>query len=100
MLYKGILCGYIITIVLLTFGFGNGFKLLIATIIGNNLIFLPMLFLLSTSGIRLYKEIVKRKINIKQELARHTIIMFASGIIAIIASCIVSYILVGLLYFL
>ena len=100
MIYKGILFGYIITIVLLSLGFNNGFKFLIPTVIGNNLIFLPIIFLLSTSGIRLYKEIIKRKINIKQELLRHTIIMVISVIFAIIISCIDAYFLTGLLYFL
>jgi len=100
MIYKGILFGYIIAVVWLTLGFGNGLKFLTPSIIGNNLIFLPMLFLLSTSGIRLYKEIIKRKINIKQELLRHTIIMIISCIFAIIVSYVDSYILTSLLYFL
>ena len=100
MIYKGILFGYIIAIVWLTIGFGNGLKFLLPSVLGNYLIFLPMLFLLSTSGIRLYKEIIKRKINIKQELLRHTIIMIISCIFAIIVSCVDAYILTGLLYFL
>ena len=100
MIYKGILFGYIITIILLSLGLNSGLKFLMLTVIGNNLIFLPIIFLLSTSGIRLYKEIIKRKINIKQELLRHTIIMVISVIFAIIISCIDAYFLTGLLYFL
>ena len=100
MIYKGILFGYIITIVLLTVGLKNSFSVLIFTVIGNNLIFMPIIFLLSTSGIRLYKEIIKRKINIKQELLRHTIIMIISFVFAIIVACIDAYFLTSLLYFL
>ncbi len=100
MIYKGILFGYIITIVFMTLGFGTGIKFLFPTVIIKNIIFLPIIFLLATSGIRLYKEIIKRKINIKQELLRHTIIMFVSSVFAIIVSCIDSYFLTGLLYFL
>lgn len=100
MIYKGILFGYIITIALLTLGFQNSLKFLILTAIGNKLIFMPIIFLLSTSGIRLYKEIIHRKLNIKQELLRHTIIMVISCIFAIIVSCIDSYFLTSLLYFL
>jgi len=100
MIYKGILFGYIITIVLLTLGMGCGFKFLLVTVLGNNLLFLPVIFLLSTSGIRLYKEIIKRKINIKQELLRHTIMMLISGIFAIVVSCVDAYFLTGLHYFL
>lgn len=100
MIYQGILFGYIITIILLTLGFGNGFKILMLTATSNNLLFLPIIFLLSTSGIRLYKEVIKRKINIKQELLRHTIIMLISCIFALIVSCIDAYFLTSLLYFL
>ena len=100
MIYKGILCGYIITIIFLILGFENGIKFLLPTVIIKNLIFLPCIFLLATSGIRLYKQIIMRKINIKQELLRHTIIMLISGIIAIIVSCIDAYFLTSLLYFL
>ncbi len=100
MVYKGILCGYIITIIFLVLGFGNGIKFLLPTVIIKNIIFLPVIFLLATSGIRLYKQIILRKINIKQELLRHTIIMFISSILAIVVSCIDAYFLTGLLYFL
>ena len=99
MIYKGVLCGYIIAIVMFTFGFKNSLKFLVFTIIGNNLLFMPIIFLLSTSGIRLYKEIVKRKTNIKQELLKHSIIMIISVVFAIIVSCIDSYFLTSLLYF-
>ena len=100
MIYKGILCGYIISIIIFILGFGKGLKFLFPTVIIENVIFLPVIFLLATSGIRLYKQIIMRKINIKQELLRHTIIMFVSGIFAIIVACIDAYFLTGLLNFL
>ena len=100
MVYKGILFGYIITIILMILGIEKGFKFLLITVILKSLVFFPIIFLLSTSGIRLYKEIIKRKINIKQELLKHTIIMLISCVFAIIVSCIDSYFLTSLLYFL
>ena len=100
MVYKVILFGYITTIVIWILGLGNGLQFLLPTIIAKNLLFLPIIFLLATSGIRLYKEIIKKKINIKQELLRHTIIMLISGVFAIIVSCIDAYFLTSLLYFL
>ena len=100
MVYKGILFGYIITIILIVLGFGKGLKFLFLALIIKNIIFLPIIFLLSTSGIRLYKEIIKRKVNIKQELFKHTIIMLISSIFTIIVSCIEAYFLTSLLYFL
>ena len=100
MIYKGILFGYIITIIFFILGLGKGIKFLLPTVIIKNIILLPVIFLLATSGIRLYKQIILRKINIKQELLRHTIIMLISSILAIIVSCIDAYFLTGLLYFL
>ena len=100
MIYKGVLFGYIITIILTVLNFEKGLKFLMSTILIKSIIFLPIIFLLSTSGIRLYKEIIKRKVNIKQELLKHTIIMLICSIFAIIVSCIDAYFLTGLLYFL
>ena len=45
MVYKGILCGYIITIIFLTLGFNSGFKFLMLTIFIKSIIFLPIMFL-------------------------------------------------------
>ena len=100
MIYKGIIFGYITSIIFVILGLNKGIKFLLPTIVIKNIIFLPIIFLLSTSGIRLYKEIIKRKINIKQELLKHTIIMFISSIFAVIVSCIDSYGLSNLLHFL
>ena len=100
MIYKGIIFGYITSIIFVILGLNKGIKFLLPTIVIKNIIFLPIIFLLSTSGIRLYKEIIKRKINIKQELLKHTIIMFISSIFAVIVSYIDSYGLSNLLYFL
>ena len=100
MIYKGILFGYIITIIFFSLNFSKGIKYLILTILGNNIVFLPIIFLLATSGIRLYKEVINRKINIKYEMLRHTVIMVICAVFSIIISCIYAYILTGLLYFL
>ena len=73
------------------FGIKKGINILMPTIIIKNLIFLPVVFLLATSGIRMYKGIIKMKINIKKELLRHTIVMLISFVFAIIVSCIEAY---------
>ena len=91
MLYKGFLIGYIISIVLNIFGIAQGFKFLNILLILQNIIILPMLFLLATSGIRLYKEIIKKETDIKYEIIRHCVIGFLCVGAVIISSCIEVY---------
>lgn len=91
MLYKGFLIGYIILIVLNIFGIAQGFKFLNILLILQNIIILPMLFLLATSGIRLYKEIIKKETDIKYEIIRHCVIGFLCVGAVIISSCIEAY---------
>lgn len=98
--YKGFLFGYITTIVIKILGFNDGAKILFPTIILKNILFLPIVFLLATSGIRMNKGIVKREINIKIELIRHTFVMIISLLFTIIVSCIDAYSSVILLHFL
>ena len=66
-------------------------EFLAPTVILKNIIFLPIVFLLATSGIRMYKGIVRKESNIKLEFLRHTIVMLVSIIFAIIISCIDAY---------
>jgi stage II sporulation protein M len=91
MIYKGFMLGYIITIIILILGGTSGIKFLMLTVIFKNVIFLPMVFLLATSGIRMYKGIVKKEIYIKIELIRHTIVMGCAVAFSIIISCIEAY---------
>lgn len=91
MVYKGFVFGYIITIIISIFGTKEGMNILFPMLILQNAIFLPMIFLLATSGIRMYKSILQREINIKIELLRHCILMLISIIFAIIISCIEAY---------
>jgi stage II sporulation protein M len=100
MLYKGFIFGYIITIIISTLGRNSGIKFLIPTVIFKNFIFLPVVFLLATSGIRMYKGIIKKQINIKMELIRHTIVMGCAFAFSIIISCVEAYFSPILLQFL
>jgi stage II sporulation protein M len=100
MLYKGFIFGYIITIIISTLGSNSGIKFLIPTVIFKNFIFLPIVFLLATSGIRMYKGIIKKQINIKMELIRHTIVMGCAFTFSIIISCVEAYFSPILLQFL
>jgi len=91
MIYKGFLIGYIISIIISIFGLKQGVSVLFPIIILHNIILLPLIFLLATSGIRMYKLIVQRNGNIKYGLITHTVIMLICLIFAIISSCIESY---------
>lgn len=94
MLYKGFLIGYIISIILNIFGVNQGLTYLCILILAQYIIFLPTLFLLATSGIRLYKGILKKEINLKYELIRHSVIGILSIGVAIISSCLEAYFVV------
>lgn len=91
MLYKGFLLGYIISIILNVFGISQGLNYLCILLLAQYIIFLPTVFLLATSGIRLYKGIIKKEIDLKYELIRHSVIGIITIGIAIISSCLEAY---------
>lgn len=72
--YKGFSLSYTISSLMATLG-KSGIGLSIVTLLLHNIIFIPAVFALAVSGIRLYKSIMKdkRKENIKLEICRHTI---------------------------
>jgi len=100
MIYKGFVFGYIIAIILSILDMRSGGILLIPTIILRNILFLPIVFLLATSGIRMYKGLNRKEINIKIELARHSIVMTISAVFAVVVSCIEAYSSTIILHFL
>lgn len=84
----------------MTFGVKQGLSFLFPILILQNIIFLPIIFLLATSGIRMYKGIMKKEIDIKYGLIRHCIIMLIAIFFAIIASCVEAYLSTIMLNFL
>lgn len=91
MIYKGFLIGYIISIIINLFGFKQGLNFLNVLLIIQNIVILPVVFLLATSGIRLYKEILNKDSDLKYEIIRHTVIGAFSVAVVIIASCLEAY---------
>lgn len=89
--YKGFILGYTGSALLMSYGIKNGLKYLCLILILHNVLYLPVVFLLATSGIRMYKEIMKKTINLKIELLRHTIIMLICMVFCIISSGIEAY---------
>ena len=90
-IYKGFILGYTGAAILISYGFKEGIKYLLLTLILHNIVYLPIVFLLATSGIRMYKEIMKKTINLKIELLRHTIIMLICLVFCIVSSGIEAY---------
>ena len=81
-------------------GLKQGIVISMISLLFQNIIFLPALFIISENGIKLYKGIYKRCINLKEEVIRHTIIMLISIILAVISSIIEVYFSMNLLIFL
>ena len=81
--FRGFCLGYTISSVIATCGLWKGILFVLSTVFLQNIIFIPCIFALSVSGMRLHNSIMKdrRKENIKLEILRHT---FFSAIILIL----------------
>lgn len=71
-------------------GLSKGMVFIIASLILQNILFIPAILALAVSGFKLYKSIVKdkRRENIKLEILRHTIFSFIMLVILMISSLI------------
>lgn len=72
---KGFSIGYTISSLLSVYGAGNGLLISISFLLLHNIIFVPTMFAICVSGVKLYKSIMKNKQreNIKLEILRHTV---------------------------
>ncbi len=72
---KGFSIGYTINSLLTVFGAWNGLLIAISFLLLHNIIFVPTMFAICVSGVKLYKSIMKNKQreNIKLEILRHTV---------------------------
>ena len=99
-IYKGFSIGYTISAIIATLGIKNGTIFALISLFIQNIIFIPAFFIIAENGIKLYKGIYKKCINLKEEVIRHTVIMLISIMLAIISSCIEVYFSTNLLIFL
>lgn len=73
---------------------------MVSSLLLQNLVFLPAIFMLSNSGIKLYRNLRQNKyVNMKFEFMRHLLFMLAILIVAIIASFIEVYLSTNFLCF-
>ena len=90
---KGFSIGYTISCLLTAFGIWKGLGIAISIMLLHNIILLPTVFVISVSGVKLYKSIMqnKQRENIKIEILRHTLFCFIMLIGMFIASLIEVY---------
>ncbi len=88
--FRGFCLGYTISSITLVFGLGKGIAFTMASIMIQNIIFIPALISLGVSALKAYKSIYtdKRKENIKLEIMRHTIFS-ALILLALITSAVI-----------
>lgn len=99
-LYKGFSIGYTVSAIIATLGAKTGATFAILSLLLQNIIFLPMIFILSESGIRLYKNLKQDVyVNMKKEFLRHTVIALITLVVSIISSFIEIYISTNFLIF-
>lgn len=95
--YKGFSLGYTISAIIASLGPEKGSIFVFASLLLQNIILLPAVFMLAESGIKLYTRITKQCVNLKHELLRHTIIMFISLLMCIVSSIVEVYLSTNLL---
>lgn len=97
--YKGFCMGYTISSVVLTLGTGKGIAFALSSMLIHNIILIPCMLAVATSGINLYKSIIKdrRKENIKIEIIRNTVFCLIMLAIMAVGSLIETYISSNLL---
>lgn len=97
--YKGFSLGYTISAIIASLGAKSGSIFVFSALLLQNIIFLPAIFMLAESGIKLYTRITKQCVNLKYELIRHTIIMIISMVMVVVASLAEVYLSTNLLIF-
>lgn len=91
---RGFTLGFSISSIIATLGVKQGMLFIFSSMLLQNIIFIPIIFALAISGIRLYKSIMKEKTreNIKIEILRHTIFCGILSSCLILASLIEAYV--------
>lgn len=92
--FRGFVLGYSISSIIATLGVKSGGIFILSSMLLQNLVFIPILFALAMSGIRLSKSIIKdrRRENIKLEILRHTIFSAGLSVMLILASFVETYV--------
>lgn len=97
--YKGFCLSYTISSSIITLGTWNGTIFSLASMLLQNIIYIPCMLALAVSGIRLYKSIIKdkRRENIKFEIIRHIMFSALIGAIMLLGTLVETYISTNLI---
>ena len=98
-IYKGFSVGYTISAIIASLGIKSGGIFVFSTLLFQNLVFLPSLFILSESGLKVYNRIKENNMNLRFEIIRHFIVMLIVLIFIFISSIIEAYVSTNTLIF-
>lgn len=102
LILKGFSIGYTISSIIVSFGIGKGIIIALSILFLHNIIFIPAMFAMCVSGVKLYQSIMKNKErqNIKAEILRHTIFCLIMLLLMIVSSVVEIYISTNISMFL
>lgn len=92
LLYKGIILGFTIACIVNTFGVSLTFFVILIALVFQNVIMIPVILLFSEKSSKLYKNIIIKNVNMREELCKHLIIMLILFALGIVSSLIEIYI--------
>ena len=92
LIFKGVSLGFTISTFLYSFSFSLDFCMLIILCIFQNIIIIPSILLISEKSEKLSKSIKEKRINLRDELCKHILIMSILIILGLLVSLIEIYI--------
>lgn len=97
--YKGFCLSYTISSSIVTLGTWNGTLFSLSSMLLQNIIYIPCMFALAVSGIRLYKSIMKdkRRENVKIEIVRHIMFSLLIGGVMLLGTFVETYVSTNLI---
>ena len=95
--FRGFCLGYTVSAIIATLGTWKGLGFIASGIFLQNILFIPCMFGVGVSGLKLYKGIKNKKGNIKSEILRHSFFSVFVLIFVIISSAVETYISSNLL---
>ena len=91
LIYDGFKLGYSISTFICILGTKKGIVFSLASFLLQNIIYIPIIFLIAESSIKMYKQTYKNRANIKIEFIRHFIILLICLFFGVVASFIEVY---------
>ena len=84
--YHGFKIGYTIATFIYILGTKKGIIVSLASLLLQNIIYIPTLFLISESSIKMCKQTYKNRSNVKKEFIRHLLILIICLMLGMVAS--------------